>query len=88
MRTTLPRLLSTTRAARSLLGAASGASCSGAPVGPNNATLPPVRYHIFKNPLPYPVGLKLQSDVLDARFKHREKNSDGGRQDVLFMLGA
>jgi hypothetical protein len=34
------------------------------------------------------VGLKLQSDVLDARFKAREGNPDGGKQDMLFMLGA
>lgn len=74
---------------RGLLGAAptpaSGASCSGAPVGANNATLPPVRTHIFRNPLPYPLGLKLQGDVLDARFRARE--SGGGSQDMLFMLG-
>lgn len=54
-------------------------------MGPNNATLPPVRYHIFKNKLPYPTGLKLQSAILDARFKARE--TGGGKTDSLFLLG-
>ncbi|TXT08861.1 hypothetical protein VHUM_02989 [Vanrija humicola] len=91
MRASIPRLLGATRAARVSLGApaptpASGAACSGAPVGAGNAHLPPVRYHIFAEPLPYPVGLKLQQRVIDERLAARKTDPKAGKQDVLFLL--
>lgn len=50
------------------------------------AAIPPIRAHILSEPLPYPVGLKLQGDIIDARLRRREKG-EGGRQDVLLLLG-
>ncbi|EIW68449.1 hypothetical protein TREMEDRAFT_18004, partial [Tremella mesenterica DSM 1558] len=47
--------------------------------------LPAIRYHIFRQPLPYPLGLKLQEKVIDARLGRKEK---GVRvtQDIVFLL--
>lgn len=73
-------------------------SCSpsyGVP-SPNSRNLPPVRYHLFREPLPYPVGLKLQSDIIDRRLALRDAGKGKGRaegsgnpgsQDVLLLLG-
>lgn len=48
--------------------------------------LPPARYHIFKEPLPYTIGLKLQNDIIDKRLKLK---ADGkrGDQDIILFLG-
>ncbi|KAK4684075.1 hypothetical protein P7C73_g6130, partial [Tremellales sp. Uapishka_1] len=50
------------------------------PVGTTN-TLLPIRYHIFRTPLPYSVGLNLQNDIIDLRLKARE-----GSSDILLLL--
>ncbi|WWC71330.1 lipoyl(octanoyl) transferase [Kwoniella pini CBS 10737] len=51
-------------------------------------SLPPLRYHILKEPLPYPVGLKLQNDIINTRLKAKSKDPIGskGRGDVILML--
>jgi len=53
----------------------------------STAKLPPVRYHIFRTPLPYPIGLKLQNDIIESRLAAREKDASRGKQDVLLLLG-
>ncbi|RXK34740.1 lipoyl(octanoyl) transferase [Tremella mesenterica] len=47
--------------------------------------LPAIRYHIFRQPLPYPLGLKLQEKVIDARLGRKEKGA-GVTQDIVFLL--
>ncbi|WVO14543.1 lipoyl(octanoyl) transferase [Cryptococcus depauperatus] len=51
-------------------------------------TLSSIRYHIFKEPLPYPVGLKLQNDIIDARIEAKLKDPIGSRGigDVILLL--
>lgn len=72
------------------------ASCSSWSFGhpaPRNRDLPPIRYHIFREPLPYPVGLKVQADIIDRRLAVRGNGEKGkgkgkeGMQDVLLLLG-
>jgi lipoyl(octanoyl) transferase len=50
------------------------------------AGIPPIRAHILSEPLPYPVGLKLQGDIIDARLRRRERK-EGGELDVMLLLG-
>lgn len=50
------------------------------------AGLAPVRYHIFKTPLAYPLGLELQNGVVQERLK-RKREGTGGKTDILFLLG-
>lgn len=61
--------------------------------------LPPIRAHILREPLPYPVGLKLQNDIIDLRLKRRETGAagakagvdgggKGGKVDVMLLVGA
>ncbi|WVR09400.1 lipoyl(octanoyl) transferase [Kwoniella sp. DSM 27419] len=54
----------------------------------NSSGLPPLRYHILQEPLPYPVGLKLQNDIIDARLaaKARDPVGSKGHGDVVLML--
>lgn len=47
--------------------------------------LKPIRYHIFKEPLPYPIGLKLQHDIVDFRLSKKDKG--GGKDDIILFLG-
>ena len=67
-----------------------GAACSGdAAASSSKINLPPIRYHIFRNPLPYPTGLKLQNDIIDRRLKRKEREPERrSGQDVLLLLGA
>ncbi|KGB76301.2 lipoyl(octanoyl) transferase [Cryptococcus deuterogattii R265] len=53
-----------------------------------SSSLPPLRYHIFKEPLPYPVGLKLQNDIIDRRLAAKSKDLIGskGLGDVVLLL--
>ncbi|WVW85361.1 lipoyl(octanoyl) transferase [Kwoniella bestiolae CBS 10118] len=53
-----------------------------------SSSLPPLRYHIFRAPLPYPVGLKLQNDIIDVRLKAKRDDPVGsrGKGDVVLML--
>lgn len=52
--------------------------------GPSKS-LSPLRYHIFTEPLPYPIGLKLQHDIINRRLKLK---SDGmGSDDIVLFLG-
>lgn len=76
MRLSLPRLVRSTPPLHSLLGS----SC--APLPP---ALPPVRYHVFPSPLPYPTGLALQTGVIKNRLAARAAGKPGN-QDVLFLL--
>lgn len=75
---------------RRLLTPAAGAACPGtsAKTVPQKPTiaLPPVRYHIFRTPLPYPQGLDLQHRVIEGRLQRREKG-ESSAQDVMFLLG-
>ena len=50
------------------------------------AGLSPVRYHIFKTPLAYPLGLELQNGVVQERLR-RKRDGTGGKTDILFLLG-
>lgn len=64
-------------------------ACSGAA---STAPVPselPVAVHHFRRPLPYPVGLQLQNDIIDLRLaeKARDLESTVARQDVMLMLG-
>lgn len=54
-----------------------------------SSSLPPLRYHVFKEPLPYPVGLKLQNDIIDRRLMAKSKDPIGskGLGDVVLLLG-
>ena len=47
--------------------------------------LPAIRYHVFKNPLPYPTGLKVQTELIDYRLARKAEG--GGKHDVVLMLG-
>lgn len=47
--------------------------------------LPAIRYHVFKNPLPYPTGLKVQTELLDYRLARKAQG--GGKNDIILMLG-
>ncbi|AFR96698.1 lipoyl(octanoyl) transferase [Cryptococcus neoformans C23] len=53
-----------------------------------SSSLPPLRYHVFKEPLPYPVGLKLQNDIIDRRLMAKSKDPIGskGLGDVVLLL--
>jgi hypothetical protein len=89
MRASLPRQITRTLPRR-LLAPASGASCPGtaAKTVPQKPTiaLPPVRYHVFHTPLPYPQGLELQHRVIEGRLQRRERG-ESSAQDVMFLLG-
>ena len=71
------------QASRSFLNAAACPTSSKA--GLRGSQLPPIQYHIFKEPLPYPIGLDLQTRLLDYRISQKEKG--GGKDDVLLLLG-
>lgn len=58
----------------------------GVPTFGAEAGLSPVRYHIFKTPLAYPLGLELQNGVVQERLK-RKREGKGGKTDILFLLG-
>lgn len=49
------------------------------------ASLPPVRYHIFRNPVPYPIGLRVQNELIEYRLGR--KAHGGGRNDIVLLLG-
>lgn len=69
--------------ARRYSAAASATSCS---AGPSNSTsLSPLRYHIFSEPLPYPIGLKLQHDIIDRRLRLKREGKQ--TDDVVLFLG-
>lgn len=50
------------------------------------STLGPARYHVFREPLPYQIGLKLQHDIVDYKLSRRD--SEQPPQDVILFLGA
>lgn len=81
--------LSTSAAANSAAAAAGAPACPGTSsktVPQKGAPLPPVRYHIFQTPLPYPAGLELQQRVIEGRLKRRGEGGSSA-QDVMFLLG-
>ena len=47
--------------------------------------LPRIRYHIFEQPLPYTIGLKLQNDIIEKRLRWKE--AGGGKDDIVLLLG-
>ncbi|EKD01525.1 hypothetical protein A1Q2_04086 [Trichosporon asahii var. asahii CBS 8904] len=57
----------------------------GVPTFGAEAGLAPVRYHIFKTPLAYPLGLELQNGVVQERLR-RKREGEGGKTDILFLL--
>lgn len=83
MRSSVVRFFSASTRARSLL--ATSCAPKMAPEG-----LPAVRHHVFRTPLPYLVGLKLQNDIIDMRLAAKAKDAMDpvARQDVLLLLGA
>lgn len=87
MRSSLTRLFGATATAhaRSLLSTPTSCAPKSTPEG-----LPAVRHHVFKTPLPYLVGLKLQNDIIDLRLAAKAHNPMDAvaRQDVLLLLGA
>jgi hypothetical protein len=48
-------------------------------------TLSPLRYHIFSEPLPYLIGLKLQHEIIDRRLKLKAKKQQ--TDDIVLLLG-
>jgi hypothetical protein len=56
-------------------------TCSSSPV----TSLSPLRYHIFSEPLPYLIGLKLQHEIIDRRLKLKAKNQQ--TDDIVLLLG-
>ncbi|CAK9785379.1 lipoyltransferase [Cutaneotrichosporon oleaginosum] len=85
MRTTLPLRLSRTLAPRLLAPAQACPGTSSKTVPQKDAALPPVRYHVFRTPLPYPQGLELQHRVIEGRLQRRERG-ESSAQDVMFLL--
>ncbi|WWD19284.1 lipoyl(octanoyl) transferase [Kwoniella shandongensis] len=85
----LARFFSSSSRSLSLLGPipSSSSSCSN-PSKSASVKLAPLRYHIFKEPLPYPVGLKLQNDIIDKRLEAKAKDPMGSRGigDVVLLL--
>lgn len=49
------------------------------------SNLRPARYHVFREPLPYDIGLKLQHDIVDYKLASRDSDQPG--QDVILFLG-
>lgn len=49
------------------------------------SSLAAVRYHIFREPIPYQIGLKLQHDIVQNRLANRGKDKAG--DDVILFLG-
>ncbi|KAK8854581.1 lipoyl(octanoyl) transferase [Kwoniella newhampshirensis] len=96
----LTRLFSSTTRPLSLLSSstASSSSPSSSLLSPACAVpsssasrgikLPPLRYHVFKEPIPYPVGLKLQNDIIDRRLAAKTKDPVGSRGvgDLVLLL--
>ncbi|TYJ53146.1 lipoyl(octanoyl) transferase [Cryptococcus floricola] len=78
------RLFSSSTRSSALLSTTSCSTSSAKPA----PSLPAIRYHIFKEPLPYPVGLKLQNDIIDVRLEAKKKDPVGskGLGDVLLLL--
>lgn len=81
MRTSPSRLLASALPRR--------ATASTTALSSQSKSLPPVRYHIFKTPVPYSIGLNLQNRIIDRRLASREteKDKDKGEQDILLLLG-
>ncbi|WVQ79679.1 lipoyl(octanoyl) transferase [Cryptococcus sp. DSM 104549] len=82
------RLLSSSSRSLSLLGPATPSCSTSTAAASASAKLPPIRYHVFKEPLPYPVGLKLQTDIIDRRLEAKKNDPVGSRGlgDVLLLL--
>ncbi|BEJ10746.1 hypothetical protein CspHIS471_0101680 [Cutaneotrichosporon sp. HIS471] len=90
MRVSQPLSLARTLPRRLLApaGTPAGAACPGTSsktVPQKPSPLPPVRYHIFRSPLPYPQGLELQHRVIEGRLQRRERG-ESSAQDVMFLL--
>jgi hypothetical protein len=51
----------------------------------SSTTLSPLRYHIFSEPLPYLIGLKLQHEIIDRRLKLKAKKQQ--TDDIVLLLG-
>ncbi|KAL7420635.1 hypothetical protein Q5752_004586 [Cryptotrichosporon argae] len=69
-----------------LVQPALGAACGGRVKTAAGAALPPVRVHFLREPIPYPIGLKLQNDIIDARLAARARDPARGKSDVLLLL--
>ncbi|WRT68635.1 lipoyl(octanoyl) transferase [Kwoniella shivajii] len=79
------RLVQTTSSRQASLGSA---TCAKPSSSSTSSSFPPLRYHIFNEPLPYPVGLKLQNDIIDVRLKAKKEDPVGSRGtgDVVLLL--
>ncbi|ORX38294.1 hypothetical protein BD324DRAFT_578278 [Kockovaella imperatae] len=51
-----------------------------------NTILPPIRYHIFQNPLPYTIGLRLQNELVAKRIEWKRKKGGGRGTGILTIL--
>ncbi|WVF67589.1 lipoyl(octanoyl) transferase [Kwoniella sp. CBS 6097] len=76
--------------AAAFASSSSSSSASSTPCYDPSSTpsLPPLRYHIFREPLPYPLGLKLQNDIIDVRLEAKKRDPVGsrGKGDVVLLL--
>jgi len=83
MRTTTSRLFS---ALAPVYNAASSPSCAtSSKSSAAAASLPPIRYHVFRNPLPYPIGLRVQNELIEYRLARKAEG--GGKNDIVLLLG-
>lgn len=77
----------TPQIARTLQRRGLAQACGTPTFGADGGGLAPVRYHVFRTPLEYTLGLELQSGVVAERLR-RKREGSGGTTDVLFLLGA
>ena len=53
--------------------------------GSSSKSLSPLRYHIFQEPLPYPIGLRLQHEIIDRRLRMKKEGKQ--TDDIILFLG-
>lgn len=49
-------------------------------------SLPPILYHLFRAPLPYPIGLKLQNSIIDRRLARAGPKKETVTRDIILFL--
>lgn len=77
--------LSTMRS--SMLRALQAGTCAINSTSQAASRLLPIKYHVFRNPLPYPLGLILQNDIIDRRLERKAQDPSRPSQDIILFLG-